>query len=66
MLVLGKGGFDDGVALPRPAQTFAPDEIIESFLDAKVHSALLTRRSPHGKRKAKQGKRGNRQPRQKR
>jgi hypothetical protein len=37
MLILREGRLDDGVALTRPAHSFAPDEIVESFLDSAVH-----------------------------
>ena len=46
MLVLGKRRLGDRVTLAGPPQTFAPDEIIEFFLDARVHGAIPSWRNP--------------------
>ena len=51
MLVFGESRLDDGIALTGPAQSFAPDEIVEPFLDAAVHSPFLMPAPHHGKRK---------------
>ena len=48
MLVLGKGGLDDGFALTGPAEALALDEVIEPFLDAGVHPAISSDRPPLG------------------
>ena len=51
MLVLGKGRLGDGVSLTRPAQPFASDEIVESFLYAAIHNRFLANRISNAKPK---------------
>jgi len=51
MVVLGECHLDDDIALIGSSQTFAPDEIIEPFLDATVHSVFLRGEVRDGKPK---------------
>ena len=53
MLVLGERCLDDGITLPGPPQSFAPNELIEPFLNSHIHeggSSRLSRRR-EGERK---------------
>ena len=51
MLVLGKGRLGNGVSLTRPAQPFASDKIVESFLYAAIHNRFLANRISNAKPK---------------
>jgi hypothetical protein len=64
MLVFRKRRLDDGVALAGPAQTFAPDKIIEPFLDTEVHEEFLAARIPGAKRKRRNPRESRRRPAQ--
>lgn len=51
MLIFGKRSFYDDFTLHGPAQAFAPDELIESFLNTGNHSVFVSLEIRLGKRK---------------